>query len=74
MQGRQMRQISRVWVEDENGKLKLIFIRTGVTDNSYTEIKGENLKEGQEVITGVSSGQEDRSSRNPMRGMMRMMR
>ena len=75
MQGRQARQIARVWVEDENGKLKLIFIRTGVTDNSYTEIKGENLKEGQEVITGVSSGQEGRSSsRNPMRGMMRMMR
>jgi len=75
MQGRQMRQTSRVWVEDENRKLKLIFIRTGVTDNSYTEIKGENLKEGQEVITGVSSGEEGRSSsRNPMRGMMRMMR
>ena len=75
MQGRQMRQISRVWVEDETGKLKLIFIRTGVTDNSYTEIKGENLKEGQEVITGVSSGQEGRSSsRSSMRGMMRMMR
>ncbi len=72
MQGRQMRQVSRVWVEDENGKLKLIFIRAGVTDNTFTEVKGGNLKEGEEVITGEASGSERRSS--SMRGNMMFMR
>lgn len=51
-----MRQFGRVWIEDEKGKLKPIFVKTGVTDNNYTEIVGGNLKEGQEIITGVASG------------------
>lgn len=72
MPGSQMRQTSRVWIEDENGKLKLIFIRTGVTDNTYTEVKGANLKEGQEVITGEASGSERRS--NSRGGGMMFMR
>lgn len=60
MQGAQVRQFARVWIEDESGKLKMVFVRTGVTDNSYTEIVSGSLKEGQLVITGETSGQEDR--------------
>ena len=60
MQGAQMRQFARVWMEDESGKLKMVFVRTGVTDNSYTEIVSGSLKEGQLVITGETSGQKDR--------------
>ncbi len=60
MQGARMRQFARVWMEDESGKLKMAFVRTGVTDNSYTEIVSGSLKEGQLVITGETSGQEDR--------------
>ncbi len=60
-----------VWTEDEQGKLKILFIRTGVTDNVYTEIKSDNLKEGQEVI--VDEGEEgDQRRRGP--GVMRMLR
>ncbi len=70
MQGTQMRQLARVWMEDENGKLKMAFVRTGVTDNSYTEIVSENLKEGQLVITRKTSKQEDRSSSPRMRFRM----
>jgi len=60
MQGARMRQFARVWMEDESGKLKMAFVRTGVTDNNYTEIVSGSLKEGQLVITGETSGQEDR--------------
>jgi HlyD family secretion protein len=60
MQGARMRQFARVWLEDESGKLKMAFVRTGVTDNNYTEIVSGSLKEGQLVITGETSGQEDR--------------
>ncbi len=62
MRGTQMRHFARVWFEDENGKLKMAFVRTGVTDNSFTEIVSGNLKEGQLVITGETSKQEERRS------------
>ena len=70
MQGSRMRQFARVWMEDENGELKMAFLRTGVTDNSYTEIVSGNLKEGQLVITGEASGQEE--TRTSTRRMFRM--
>jgi HlyD family secretion protein len=65
---------SRVWMQDETGKLKMVFIRTGVTDNSFTEITGGDLQEGMEVITGenAQATSSDRSSSNLRRGMMFM--
>jgi HlyD family secretion protein len=78
-QGSRMRNFARLWTEDENGKLQMVSIRTGVTDNSYTEIKEivrGNLEEGQEVITGQATGNESNSgrSRSIMGGGMRFMR
>jgi HlyD family secretion protein len=71
--GMRMKDMARVWVEDEKGKLKMIFIQTGVTDNIYTEITSDSLKEGQEVITGEGTAESKDSPRfNP--GMMRFMR
>jgi len=69
--GRQ-RQMARVWVE-EKGQLRPIFLRTGVTDNSFTEIKWGDLKEGQQVITGNSLSAQRDSSRPPG-GMMFLRR
>jgi HlyD family secretion protein len=51
-QGGSRRQASRVWVQDKNGNVRMIFIRTGITDNTYTEILRAELKEADEVITG----------------------
>ncbi len=51
-----MRQPSKVWVQDQFGKLSIIFLKPGVTDNNYTEILKGDLKEGQLVITGVGKG------------------
>ncbi len=75
MRGR-MRDAGRVWIEDENGKLRMVFIRTGVTDNVYTEVTGGDLKEGQEVITGENSSGEssNRNSSDLRRSMMFMRR
>jgi HlyD family secretion protein len=74
MSGRQMRDFARVWIEDENGQLKMVFIRKGVTDNSYTEIVSGNLEEGQLVITGENSEGNSRSSSSRPPSMMRMFR
>jgi HlyD family secretion protein len=72
--GSRMRDRARVWVQDETGKLKMVSIRTGVTDNVFTEITGGDIKEGQEVITGESTQatSSNRSSSNLRRGMMFM--
>ncbi len=73
MSGRQMQDFARVWIEDENGQLKMIFIRKGVTDNSYTEIVSGDLEEGQLVITGENTEGSSRSSSRSS-SMMRMFR
>lgn len=70
-------QIPTVWFEDENGKLKMAMLQTGVTDNTNTEIVSGDLKEGQEIIIGQNTSSNDRGrSSNPMRGggMMFMRR
>jgi HlyD family secretion protein len=72
--GMRMKDMARVWVEDEKGKLKMIFIQTGVTDNIYTEITSDSLKEGQEVITGEGTADSSDNSRRFTPGMMRFMR
>ncbi len=41
---------SAVWVM-ENGRMKRIPVRTGISDGSYTEVVSGNLREGVEVIT-----------------------
>lgn len=71
MPGAHMQEISRVWVEDAAGKLRPLFIKTGVTDNSHTEVVSGDLKEGQEVITGTDGGSgSTQSTRARGRGMM----
>jgi HlyD family secretion protein len=51
--GARRQQPSRVWVQDKDGKLRMVFIRPGLTDNSYTEIIKSDLKEGDTVIIGL---------------------
>lgn len=76
MQGPQRKDAGRVWIVDKNGNIKPVFLRTGVTDNSYTEVVRGALEEGQEVITGENKGDEGDSNRNSeaMRRGMFMMR
>ncbi len=70
--GQTRRGGARVWIEDANGKLKPVFLRTGVTDNSFTEVVWGDLKEGQLVIIGVVGTQGGTQGQSPPRGMMFM--
>ncbi len=75
-QGGARRQASMVWVLDEAGKVKPYMVRTGLTDNSYTEVTRSELKEGMKVILGLQGaastattpGQQDQRRGGP--GMM----
>jgi HlyD family secretion protein len=68
------RQVSRVWIQDEEGNLQVVMIRAGVTDNNYTEVISGDLKEGQEVITGEEKASDRSRQSSDMGRMMRMMR
>ena len=46
----------RVYINGEDGKPKLVQVRLGLTDGTMTELIGDDLKEGEMVLTGVASG------------------
>jgi HlyD family secretion protein len=67
--GTRRQQPSRIWLQDKNGKLSMVFIRAGITDNSYTEILRGDVKEGDEVIIGkVGAGETTTSTTTGNRG------
>jgi HlyD family secretion protein len=52
VKGMVTRRDDRIWVL-ENGKPKSIAVRVGITDGQFTEISGEGLQEGMQVLVGV---------------------
>lgn len=44
-----------LWFTGPDGKLDVMFVRTGITDGTSTEIRGRDLEAGKQVIAGVSS-------------------
>jgi HlyD family secretion protein len=44
----------RVWVLDEDGQPRMIRVRTGLTDGSFTEVHTKELADGAQVIVGQS--------------------
>lgn len=53
-----------VWVEDE-GQVRPVPIRIGLSDGTATEVLGGALKEGDEVVTGDESRSDGGSGSNP---------
>ena len=48
------RREDRIWVL-ENGKPKAIVVKAGITDGQFTEVTGEGLQEGLQILTGVEN-------------------
>ena len=44
----------RLFVMDADGKPRAVDVRAGLTDGSFTEVSGGNLKEGDDVIIGMT--------------------
>jgi HlyD family secretion protein len=42
-----------IWVLDGNNEIRPVFVRTGMTDGSSTEIQGHSIQEGIYVVTGL---------------------
>jgi len=56
-----------LWYFDQEGKLAVARVRTGITDGQSTEIRGREVNEGMQVIAGISQGSQS-SSTNPFQG------
>ena len=47
-----------MWIPDADGKPKAVALTLGISDGTATEVLRGDLKEGQEIITGlVAAGQ-----------------
>ncbi len=68
----------RVWILDSKGKLKPVFVRTGMNDGKYTEILSGEIKDGDQIVMGADasgdqSGTQGRSPFGEQRGGGRFM-
>lgn len=45
----------RIWIAGEDGKPKAVPVRLGLTDGTATEVSGEGIDEGTQVITGIAT-------------------
>jgi hypothetical protein len=45
--------LPRVWTLTPEGFLRPISVRLGISDDQFTELIGDGLQEGQEVVTGM---------------------
>ncbi len=50
-----------LWVKD-GLKLKRIDITTGASDDSYTEVNGDGIYEGQRILVGIKSGKSSKQN------------
>jgi HlyD family secretion protein len=58
-----------LYVVDATGKLQSINVRAGVTDGSFTEIRGQGVKEGMQFVAGTAQpAQAESQSSNPFQG------
>ncbi len=61
------RREDRIWVL-ENGKPKAIVVKAGISDGQFTEVTGEGLTEGMQVLVGVESTKQAGGSPAPLSG------
>jgi HlyD family secretion protein len=56
---------ARLWYVDEAGQLAVLPVKTGISDGRLTEIRGEGIKPGMQVIAGITSSNVPEGVANP---------
>ncbi len=59
------RKVSQLWVMDQNKQARQIVIATGIVDSLFTEIAEGILKEGDRVILGIETPEEQTQKKLP---------
>jgi HlyD family secretion protein len=57
-----------LWTVDAAGKLAVIPVRTGISDGTSTEVQGPGIKEGMQVIAGLTQVDAGGGTTNPFQG------
>lgn len=58
----------RVWILGSDGKPKAVIVKVGITDGQATEISGEGLSEGMQVLVGVEDTKRPATTAAPLGG------
>jgi HlyD family secretion protein len=59
-----------LWHLDDAGTLEMARARTGITDGQRTQVEGEELREGMQIIVGVTQGAQGSDASNPFQAPM----
>lgn len=59
------RKVTQVWVMDQDKPVRQIAVATGIADSLFTEIAEETLKEGDRVILGIETPEEQTQKKLP---------
>jgi HlyD family secretion protein len=62
---RRAADVGQVWYTDASGVLQMVRVRTGLSNGQLTEVTGAGLKEGLELIAGVTSAAAAEGPANP---------
>jgi hypothetical protein len=54
-----------LWYLDEAGKVAVMPVRTGISDGTTTQIQGPDVKEGMQVIAGLTQTDDAAGAVNP---------
>jgi HlyD family secretion protein len=57
--------VARLFYLDEAGQLRVARVRTGITDGSMTEIRGEGIEPGMKIIAGTTQPAGAAANNNP---------
>jgi HlyD family secretion protein len=55
--------VTSVWILDSSGRAHQVPVTTGIADSLYTEIVEGALNEGDPVIVGIESSEEDQAEK-----------
>lgn len=58
----------RVWILGSDGKPRAVVVKVGITDGQATEISGEGLSEGMQVLVGVEDTKRPATAAAPLGG------
>jgi HlyD family secretion protein len=56
----------QLWTVDGAGRLKAVPVRTGITDGVSTEVSGDGLEPGLQVVSGLEKAESVTTAANPL--------
>ena len=59
------RKFGKLWTQGADGSLREVRIKLGITDGTWTEVSGDDLSEGMDIVTGMQNNGSSAKTVNP---------